>query len=89
MALFDKVKEVGLKGLDKAQDLGNQAKIKLAEEKAEFKVKEIYTEVGKVLVEKFPEFFAENFVEQASALKDLQAELAKLAEEMAAAKEKA
>ncbi len=89
MALFDKVKEVGLKGLDKAQDLGNQAKIKIAQEKAEFKVKDLYTEVGKTLVEKFPEFFTENFAEQAAALGELQAELAKLADEMAAAKEKA
>ena len=89
MALFDKVKEVGLKGLDKAQDLGNQAKIKIAQEKAELKVKELYTEVGKALIETYPDFFKENFGEKATLLGELQAEIAKLADEMAAAKEKA
>lgn len=88
MAFFDKVKEVGAKGLDKAKDLGDQAKLNVQKEKAGIKVKDIYTEVGQALVEKFPEFFAENFAEQAEGLKGLQEEIAKLEEQLAAYKDK-
>lgn len=86
MALFDKVKEVGLKGLDKAQDLGAQAKIKIEQEKTQSKIKELYTEVGKNLIEKFPDFFKENFGEAAGTLDTLQGTLGKLAEDLAALK---
>ncbi len=86
MALFDKVKEVGLKGLDKAQDLGAQAKIKIEQEKTNAKIKDLYTEVGKSLIEKFPDFFKENFGEAAGTLDVLQGTLGKLAEDLAALK---
>ncbi len=86
MAFFDKVKEAGLKGLDKAQDLGAQAKIKLEQEKTQSKIKDLYAETGKALIEKFPDFFKENFAEAAGSFDELQATLAKLAEDLEALK---
>ena len=88
MAFFDKVKEAGIKGLDKAKDLGEQAKIKIDEEKAQVKLRDCYNALGKALAEKYPELLKENFAEEAAAIEAIQAEIAKLQADLAAAKEK-
>ena len=86
MAFFDKVKEVGVKGMDKAKDLGEQAKLGVQKEKLAVKVKDTYTELGKNLAENYPELLAEKFPEAAQALADAKAEIEKLEEQIAALK---
>ncbi|MBR0140355.1 MAG: hypothetical protein IJM17_08745 [Firmicutes bacterium] len=86
MAFFDKVKEAGLKGLDKAKDLGDQAKLNVQKEKAQLKIKEVYGTIGKGLVEKYPELLEQYFGEEAAMIKEAQEEIAKLEEQLAAYK---
>ena len=42
MAFWDKVKEVSAKGLDKAKDLGEQAKLNVQKEREQAKIKAAY-----------------------------------------------
>ena len=51
MAFFDKVKEAGSKAVDKAKDLGELGAAKAKIAVAESKIKGVYEEIGKAVVE--------------------------------------
>ena len=63
MGLFDKVLETGVKGLDKAKDLGEKGKAKVQIAQLEVKIKEVYEEVAKNLFSEHPDFVKENYPE--------------------------
>jgi hypothetical protein len=86
MAFFDKVKEAGIKGLDKAKDLGEQAKLNVQKEKIQVKIKDTYCEVGKAMFEKYPELLEQYFAEEAAAVKAAKEEIAKIEEQIVAIK---
>ena len=51
MAFLDKVKDIADKGLDKAKDLGETASAKAKIAVVEAKMKDVYEEIGKAVVE--------------------------------------
>lgn len=87
MAFLDSLKEVGAKGLDKAKEVGELGKLKFDKAGAENEIKAIYTEVGQMLIEKFPEFFNENFGDQVAKLGEIKAKIADLEAAITAVKE--
>ena len=87
MTFFDKVKEVGVKGMDKAKDLGEMGKLKFDKAGAEGDLKAIYAQIGAALVEKFPEFLAENFAEEAGKLNEIKEKIAQIEATLAEVKD--
>lgn len=87
MAFLDSLKEVGAKGLDKAKEVGELGKLKFDKAGTENEIKSIYSEVGQLLIEKFPEFFSENFGDQAAKLEELKEKIAQLEASIAALKD--
>ena len=87
MAFLDSLKEVGAKGLDKAKEVGEIGKLKFDKAGAENELKAIYTEVGQALIEKFPEFFNENFGDQVAKLGELKKKIAELEASIATLKD--
>jgi len=72
MGLFDKVKEVAASAVDKAKDLAEdgQAKVKILT--LETKIKDVYTEIGKAVVEAggvLPEGGIAEFLEKINGFK--------------------
>ncbi|MBQ4181144.1 MAG: hypothetical protein II617_02175 [Firmicutes bacterium] len=86
MAFFDRVKEAGIKGLDKAKDLGEQAKLNVQKEKIQIRIKDTYCEIGKAMAEKYPELLQQYFAEEAAAIAQAKEEIVKLEEQLAALK---
>lgn len=87
MAFLDSLKEVGAKGLDKAKEVGELGKLKFDKAGAENEIKAIYAEVGQALIEKFPEFFNENFGDKVAKLGELKTKIAEIESAIAAVKE--
>ena len=63
MAFFDKVKEVGSKGLDMAKDAGETAKYKIQISSTEDDIKKVFIEMGKKLLEEHADVAQELFGE--------------------------
>lgn len=63
MGLFDKVLETGVKGLDKAKDLGEKGKAKVQITQLEIDIKKIYEEVAADLFTGHPDFVKEAYPE--------------------------
>ena len=78
MAFFDKVKEVGSKGLDMAKDAGETAKYKLQISSTEDDIKKVYIEIGKKLIEEHSEVAQELFGEQLAKITELKEKIAGL-----------
>ena len=87
MAFLDKVKEAGSGALDKAKEAGDIGKLKLKISSAEGDIKSLYSELGKKLVENFPDSFNEMFPEEAAKLAELNASIEELKAQIAAVKE--
>jgi len=86
MAFLDKVKEYGVKGIDKAKDLSEQAKLGIEKQRLQNQNKEIYEEIGKELSVKLPDVLKIHFKEKADQLTKNMSEIAKIEEKLAAYK---
>ncbi len=86
MAFWDKVKEVSAKGLDKAKDLGEQAKLNVQKEREQAKIKAAYAIIGKAFAEDHTDLVKEFCGEQATIIDEAKAAIAKLEEQLAALK---
>ena len=82
MALLDSLKSAGGAAASKAKDAAGVAKLKLDITSAENKMKDLYTEIGKKLIEEQADFAAENFAEQVAALKDFEVQIEALKAEI-------
>lgn len=63
MGLFDKVLETGVKGLDKAKDLGEKGKAKVQITSLEMDLKKIYEEVGADIFTAHPAFVQDAYAD--------------------------
>lgn len=88
MAFLDNLKKVGEAGLDKAKEVGEIGKLKVKKAGIETDVKNTYVEIAKALIEKNPEFFAENFGELKEKLEGFIAQIADLDAQLATFKDK-
>ncbi|MBQ1907983.1 MAG: hypothetical protein II488_04260 [Firmicutes bacterium] len=78
MAFFDKVKEVGSKGLDMAKDAGETAKYKIQISSTEDDIKKVFIEMGKKLLEEHADVAQELFGEEVAKIAELKEKIAGL-----------
>ena len=78
----DKAKEAAEIAADKAKDLAETTKQKAKIAEAEKNIKDVYTSMGKALLEQFPELAKEKFPEQIGKIDEFKGVIAAAKEEV-------
>ena len=82
MGLFDKVLETGVKGLDKAKDLGEKGKAKVQITSLEVDIKKIYEQVGTDMFASHSDFIKENYPDEWGKYEETLAKIEEIKKEL-------